>query len=414
MKEPAGAANSRKIAIHLILLFGLVSLFGDMVYEAARGVNGPYLEILGANAVAVGVAAGFGEFLGYAVRLFSGYFADKTKAYWFFTFLGYGMLVSVPLLSLTGIWQVAVGFIVCERIGKALRSPARDTILSSATKQVGTGFGFGLHEAMDQIGAVIGPLFLAGLFFFSAGKEKGLADYQHGYRFLWVPFALMVLCLIAAQRRAPHPRALETSVPEAAKTQRLSKTFWLYTIFSFVTTLGFANFALLGYHFKAKNILPDAQIPLYYAAAMAVDGVVALMIGKAYDVFKTKDHRRTGGLATLIVIPLFSLFIPVLAFSRSYGMAVASVLLWGVVMGAHETIMRSAIADLSPLSSRGTAYGIFNTSYGLAVLAGGLLMGLLYEKSLSFLIMGAAAVEICALPIFFAMKKEALIDVGGR
>ena len=172
-------SNQKKAAFQLILLFGLVSLFGDMVYEGARSVNGPYLKTLGANAAIVGLVAGLAEFLGYAIRLVSGYFADKTKAYWLFTFLGYGMLVSVPLLALTGIWQVAVVFIVIERLGKALRSPAKDTILSQATKQVGTGFGFAIAEVLDQIGAISGPLIFTILFITLGKGSRGLADYQH-------------------------------------------------------------------------------------------------------------------------------------------------------------------------------------------------------------------------------------------
>ena len=143
--------NNRKAAMNLIILFGLVSLFGDIVYEGARSVNGPYLKTLGVSAATVGFIAGLGEFIGYAIRLLSGYFADKTRAYWLFTFIGYGMLATVPMLSLTGVWQVAALFIVLERLGKALRAPARDTIVSQASKQVGTGFGFGLSEFMDQL-----------------------------------------------------------------------------------------------------------------------------------------------------------------------------------------------------------------------------------------------------------------------
>ena len=161
---PKEMSDARKRAFNLIILFGLVSLFGDIAYEGARSVNGPYLKLFAVNAATLGLIAGVGEFLGYALRLVSGYLSDKTKSYWFLTFLGYGLLVSVPLLSLAGIWQIAALFIILERIGKAIRSPARDTILSQASSQIGTGFGFGLHEAMDQIGAVSGPLIFTVLF----------------------------------------------------------------------------------------------------------------------------------------------------------------------------------------------------------------------------------------------------------
>jgi len=400
--------NKKKTAFQLIFLFGLVSLFGDMVYEGARSVNGPYLKTLGANAAIVGLVAGLAEFLGYAVRLASGYFADKTRAYWLFTFLGYGMLVSVPLLSLSGVWQVAVIFIIMERLGKALRSPARDTILSQATKQVGTGIGFAIAEVLDQLGAIIGPLIFAGLFVILGKGNRNIADYQYGYSLLWVPLVLVLLCVILAWRRVPEPEVLEAPVIKSPQTDKLSKVFWIYTVFTFITTLGFANFALIGFHFKAAGVLTDSQIPLFYALAMAVDAIAALAIGRAYDIFKARRNNEKAGLITLVVIPLFSLFIPAFVFSTNFSLALAGAIIWGIVMGAHETIMKSAIADLTPLKKRGTGYGIFNSAYGLAIFIGSAIMGLLYEYSVPAVIIISICVEIAAIPVFFVLKKNAL------
>jgi len=400
--------NHKKSAFQLILLFGLVSLFGDIVYEGARSVNGPYLKTLGANAAIVGLVAGVAEFLGYAIRLLSGYFADKTKAYWLFTFLGYGLLISVPLLSLAGIWQIAVIFIIIERLGKALRSPARDTILSQATKQVGTGIGFGIVEVLDQIGAISGPLIFTVLFVILGKGNRTLTDYQHGYALLWIPLFLVFFCLIFAYRQAPNPEVLEVSVTKNSGTDNLNKIFWIYTIFTFVTTLGFANFALVGYHFKVKHVLTDAQIPLFYALAMGVDALAALSIGKIYDIFKTRRNNEKAGLISLIAIPVFSLFIPAFIFSTSFSLALTGAVIWGIVMGFHETIMRSAIADITPLKKRGTGYGIFNTAYGLAVFIGSAITGLLYENSIQAVIIISIAAEAAAIAIFFILKKEVL------
>lgn len=401
-------SENRKTAFQVILLFGLVSLFGDMVYEGARSVNGPYLKTLGANAAMVGFIAGVAEFMGYIVRLASGYFADKTKAYWLFTFLGYGLLIVVPLLSLAGIWQVALIFIILERLGKALRSPARDTILSQATKQVGTGFGFAIAEALDQVGAVIGPLIFTVLFVLLGKGDKNLIDYQKGYSLLWIPFVLVMLCVLFAYKKAPNSEILESSVVKKSEPDKLSKVFWLYTIFSFITTLGFTNFVLIGYHFKAKHVLTDAQIPLFYAIAMGVDAIAALIIGKAYDLFKNRRQNDKAGLSTLIVIPLFSIFIPLFAFTQSYILALASAIIWGIVMGAHETVMKSAIADLTTLKKRGTGYGIFNTAYGLAIFIGSTLFGLLYEKSISAIIVLSIVIQFVGILAFFAMRRETL------
>ncbi len=390
---PEKMDNSKKTAFQLIILFGIVSLLGDIIYEGARSVNGPYLKTLGANAAMVGLIAGAGEFAGYAIRLFSGYFSDKTKAYWVFTFIGYGMLLSVPLLALSGIWQVAAIFIVFERLGKAMRSPAKDTILSQAAKKVGTGFGFGLHEAMDQIGAVVGPLIFTAVFLLHG-------NYKTAYSILWIPFVLLMASVFFAYIRVPSPEKLEGSSTQKNenKSDKLTGVFWFYTIFIFFSVAGFANFALLGYHFKAGGVMTDAQIPLFYAIAMGVDAVVALIIGKLYDKL---------GLMTLIAVPVLCLPIPFLGFSKSFLFAVISVILWGAVMGIHETIMKAAIADLTSLKKRGTGYGIFNTAYGLAWLLGSSVMGFLYDIRITFVIIFAVALQVLSIPVLLLVKKAA-------
>jgi predicted MFS family arabinose efflux permease len=395
-------------AIQLILIFGVISLLGDILYEGARSVNGPYLKVLGANAAIVGLVAGVGEFMGYAIRLISGYFSDKTKAYWLFTFLGYALLVSVPMLALAGIWQWAAFFIIAERFGKALRAPARDTIVSQATKQIGTGWGFGLNEAMDQIGAMAGPFMLTIFFLFTGHATKTIIDYQHGYHLFWIPFFLLMLCILIAYLMVPNPEELEIHAVKKPMPEKLSKVFWLYTAFSFVTTTGFVNFVLIAYHFKDKNILSDAMIPLSYGIAMGVDAIFALYIGVAYDKFKSEKGKELAGLLTLAVIPAISVLIPLLAFSMDWRLAMISVLLWGVVMGAHETIMKSAIADITPIKKRGTGYGIFNTSYGLAMFVGSASMGILYEYSIPVLIVVAVSLELISFPLFLAMRDAAL------
>jgi len=395
--------SNKKAAMNLIILFGLVSLFGDVVYEGARSVNGPYLKTLGVSAATVGFIAGLGEFIGYAIRLLSGYFADKTRAYWLFTFIGYGMLATVPMLSLTGVWQVAALFIVLERLGKALRAPARDTIVSQASKQVGTGFGFGLSEFMDQLGALTGPLIFMALFMVVGNTQGDIAKYQAGYRLFWVPFLLVMACVSFAYLRVPDPEKLEAALNKPPEPDKLSKVFWIYTAFTLVATAGFVNFALLGYHFKAKGVLSDAQIPLFYAIAMAVDGIAALAIGKAYDVMKHRSGNEKAGLLTLVAIPALSALIPLFAFSMNIALVAVSVLLWGIVMGIHETIMKSAIADLTPMKKRGTGYGIFNTVYGAAMFVGASLMGVLYDVSLPLLIGVTIGIELLVVPIFAYM-----------
>jgi len=401
------AKDQRKAAIRIILIMGLVSLFGDVIYQGARSVNGPYLKVLGANAAIVGFVAGLGELLGYAIRLLSGYFADKTKGHWLFAFIGYGALLTVPLLALTGTWQMVAFLIVLERVGKAVRSPAKDTIVSQVSKQVGTGFAFGLQKAFDQLGATIGPVFFSLCFYFGASGNKGLSDYQKGYAFMWIPFVLVMACFIYAYIKVPDPSVFEEKTVQPAGREKITKVFWLYSAFTFVATAGFVNYILIAYHLKAKQIVSDAQIPLFYAAAMAIAGVVALVIGKIYDKLKLKYKNDKAGLYTLIFIPVLSCVIPVLGFSSDPVLTISAVLLWGVVMGIHETVMKSVIADLTPLKKRGTGYGIFNTNYGVALFLGSTLMGWLYGISIPLLISVVILLELISIPLFFMVKKEA-------
>jgi predicted MFS family arabinose efflux permease len=278
-----------------------------------------------------------------------------------------------------------------ERAGKAFRSPARDTILSYATKEVGRGFGFGIHEALDQIGAIVGPLIFSFIIFFGG-------DYRAGFSILWIPALIVIVILVIARNQLPHPEKLETSEePEEKDSKIFSRIFILYSLFTFLSVAGFANFPLISYHLKIKSIMSDVQIPTFYALAMGVDAIVAILIGKAYD---------RVGLKTLMVIPLLSLFIPFLAFSNSIASVIIGVILWGGVLGVHETIMRAAIADLTPISRRGSAYGIFNTIYGLSWLLGGALMGILYEISLSYLIILAALFELVSIPVLLVLERE--------
>ncbi len=386
-----------KKAMGVILLFGVVSLFGDIVYEGARSVNGPYLKTLGADAAVVGLIAGLGELIGYAIRLFSGYFSDKTRAYWLFTFIGYGLLISVPMLALTGFWQTAAVFIVLERLGKALRAPAKDTIMSQAAKRIGRGFGFGLHQAMDQIGAIIGPLIFLLVF-----SLKG--NYKTGYAFLLIPFILVMASVTIAYFNLPDPGRLEEDKGgEGRKPEKLSRVFWLYNIFAFLTVLGFVNFTILGYHYKSAGVLTDAMIPLYYSIAMGVDAVMALIIGRLYDRL---------GLITLITIPVLTVMIPVFGLTLNPTLAIAGAVLWGAAMAVHETIMKAAIADLTHIKKRGTGYGIFNMGYGIAFFIGSSVMGFLYQSGIIWIIIFTAVMEALSVPFFIMMRREAVKTAG--
>lgn len=378
-----------KPATIFIVLLGFVSLFSDMTYEAARSITGPYLEILGASALIVGFIAGLGEFLGYALRLLSGWIADKTGKYWTLTIVGYAInLLSVPVLSLVGQWQLAVLLIMAERIGKALRTPARDAMLSHATVEIGRGWGFGLHEAMDQIGAIIGPLIVAGVFYFHGG-------YREAFGILLIPAILAISILLVAKKLYPTPRDLEIKKIQI-ETKGLNRVYWIYLVAVALNGAGYADFPLIAYHFKKVATVSEQWIPVFYAIAMGVDALAALFFGYLYD-------RK--GLSVLIISVVLSAGFAPLCFLGDFYLALFGMILWGIGMGAQESIMRAAVSILVPPERRGVGYGVFNTFYGVFWFLGSLILGALYDFSINTLIFVSVVLQLSAIPFLFKVRK---------
>lgn len=371
-------------AFRFIILLGIVSLFADITYEGARSITGPFLSTFGVSAVVVGFISGFGEFIGYALRLISGYIADRTGRYWFMAFLGYGLILAIPLLAFANHWEIVAILIIAERAGKAIRSPSRDAMLSFATKKVGRGWGFGIHEAMDQIGAMIGPLLFSSVFLLNYG-------YKEGFAILFIPAILALSVLTFARMEYPAPHLFESE----SKAGKLNKAFWLYTLFIFTSMVGFANFQLISYHLKVQAVFSDAFIPLLYAIAMGVDALFALFVGKTYDKI---------GMKSLFLIPLLTPLI-LLSFLHSW-IAIFGILIWGAVMGMQETVMRAGIADLVSSERRGAAYGIFNTANGSAWFAGSITIGFLYDVSITYLTAFVVFVELVAFVSLITLIKN--------
>lgn len=410
MTEFIDKATLKKKAFQLIIFLGIISLLGDIIYETARGISGQYLNVLGVNAARVGFIVGLGELLGYGIRLLSGYFADRTKSYWLFTGLGYGLLISIPLISLTGAWQIVAILIILERIGKGIRTPARDTIASHAAKQVGTGYGFGIAEFIDQIGGVIGPLIFTFAFISISSSHNLVSTYQRGFSLFWTPYILLLLVLFIAYTRFRNSEVFEVSLQENKGTDNQSKIFWSYALFVFITTAGFISFALVGFHLKKFSVLDDAYIPLLYAIAMGTDAIVGLVAGKIYDKLKINSGNEHAGLYTLLAIPLLACLVPIFVFAKSLTMVVPGVILLGFGIGMQETIMKAAVADITHISKRSTSYAIFNISFGLAFFIGSFLAGLLYDYSIIILKISLIIIELMAITIFYKMKKLYLKD----
>jgi MFS family permease len=383
-------ARASRSAFSFVVLIGVVSLFADMTYEGARAITGPFLATLGASGTVVGVVAGLGELLGYALRLVSGYLSDRTRRYWALTILGYAVnMLAVPLLALAGRWEIAAGLMIAERIGKAIRTPPRDVMLSHASSQLGRGWAFGLHEALDQVGAVVGPLLVAGVLFRSG-------RYDIGFAVLLVPALLALGVLAGARVVYPQPEAFEQSAAVPLPQRGLPRSLWIYLAAVACLAAGYADFPLIAFHLKKLSVVGDGSIPILYALAMAVDGGAALVLGRLFDKW---------GFAVLIPVALLSASTAPLAFSSSAALALAGVLLWGVGMGAQESIVRAAIAVMIPAARRGAAYGMFNAVYGVCWFAGSALMGVLYDLSVGWLVAFSVIVQLVAVPILFAVHR---------
>lgn len=394
-RRPAFAGH----ALRFVVLLGLVSLFADATYEGARSVTGPFLGVLGASAAAVGVVAGAGELLGYGLRLVSGYLSDRTGRYWAVTFTGYTLnLFAVPALALAGNWPAAALLVLAERAGKAIRTPARDAMLSYATAGAGAGRAFGLHEALDQVGAIAGPLAVASLLL-----------WRHSYRLAFAVLVLPALAALAtlalARRAYPEPAKLHAprqddrlpghdrpgTRPHGQAGSRLPRAFWLYLVPVGLVAAGYADFALIAYHFERKAVLSSQGIPLLYALAMGADAVAALLFGRLFD--------RIGPRALAVAAAVSFPFAP-LVFLGGPALAAAGAALWGVGMGAQESILRAAVATLVPPDRRGTGFGAFNAAYGLAWFAGSALLGLLYEASIAAVVAFSVGLQLLAIPLF--------------
>lgn len=378
-------------ALQFVVLLGLVSLFADVTYEGARSITGAYLAVLGASATAVGFVAGLGELVGYSLRLVSGFLADRTAKYWTITIFGYVInLLAVPLLALTHHWPTAAVLMVMERLGKAIRTPARDAMLSYAGQSLGMGWGFGLHEAMDQIGAMLGPLIVAAVLYFKDG-------YREGFALLAIPALLALCALVIARFRFPDPSHLAISNYKIT-TEENPTSFWLYLIGAAFIAAGYADFPLIAYHFKKSNILAPIWIPITYAVAMGIDAMMAPLLGKLYD---------AKGFVVLIVVTIIAALFAPLVFLGGGVAAFIGVALWGVGMGAQQSLMRAIVGNMVAQHKRASAYGLFNMGYGVFWFLGSAAMGMLYDKSIVLLVIFILLLQLAALPwLIIVMKKS--------
>jgi len=391
MNRPPAA----RLAFRFVLLLGIVSLFGDMTYEGARGIAGPFLGSLGASSMVVGFVAGFGELIGYGLRSVSGYFADKTHKYWGVMIVGYAInLLAVPALALAGNWPMAALLMIAERTGRAIRRPAVQAMLSHAGDTLGHGWVFGFHEALDQTGATIGPLITALVLYRHGGYHRAFA--------VLLGSALLSLAALAVARILyPRPRELSNRSPIRLQTKGFSRAYWVYVAAGALVAAGFADFSLIAFHFQKAGVVPAPLVPVLYAAAMLMGALASLIFGRLLD--------KLGLPVVLAAFLLGALFAPCV-FLGGFAVAVAGMLLWGVGLGAQDSLLKAVLAELIPADKKAVSFGVFDTAFGIAWFLGSAVMGLLYQRSIPGLVIFSVVLQLGALPVFVLARRSSTAD----
>jgi MFS family permease len=387
--------HDSRTALRFIILIGILSFFADFTYEGSRSIVGPYLGTLQASGAIVGIVTGFGELLGYCLRLFSGRWADATGRYWPITIFGYALqMASVPALALTGSWPAAAALIILERIGKAIRNPPRDVMLSHAGKRVGGyGWAFGLHEALDQFGAMFGPLVVSAVL-----AHDG--SYHEAFAVLLVPGVINFSLVMLARFLYPKPQDLERS-PLATVGTTMPRVFWIYLLGAILVAAGFADYPLIAFHFAKSGTVPNDWIAIFYAVAMAVSGAGSLVLGRLFDRY---------GFTVLVILTLVSALFAPLVFLGGFWLALAGAAVWGLGIGVHESIIPAAVSPMVSARRRASAFGTFTAGYGIFWFLGSAVIGILYDTSVTAVILFCVSTQLAAVPIFAFVRRQTFLQ----
>jgi MFS family permease len=380
--------HATQSAFRFVFIMGIVNLFGDVTYEGGAAINGQFLGSLGASAAAISVIAGLGEFLGYSLRLPAGYIADKTGRYWFVTYIGYFInTLAVPAMALAGSWQAAGALVLAERIGRAIRKPTVEAMLSYTTGTLGRGWVYALNTALDEIGATIGPLIVAAVLFLHG-------DYRTGYAALLISAVLALISSAVAWIGFPVPAKLEEG--KSATAKGFAGAYWLYMAGGALFAAGLMSYELIAYHLSRTGILSGPWIPVLLAFATGSGVIANLVLGRIYD--------RYPMPAVLVGVFSSACFAP-LAFQGSLPAIVLAMPLLGIGYAVQDTVLKAVVAGLLPEGQRGFAFGLFYTGYGVGWLVGSIAMGLLYERSQLLLIVFMALMQLLSAPVFVAAAR---------
>lgn len=382
-----------------ILLFGLVSMMSDMTHESASSIRGAFLALVGASAATIGFASGLGEMVGYGLRYVFGRITDRTRRYWPLVTVGYVVdILAVPALALVGShgWVAACALLVVQRLGKAIKKPGKDTLLSFAATQEGVGKSFAIQEALDQIGAFAGPLLLYLIMLFKTSGTT-FEIYSFCFACLAIPGVATLVLLWLTRRSFPHPEEFEPE-PKQRQHFKMEGRFVRYIAGISLFAFGFIDYALVVMHVARTSLFTAQELPLLYAGAMLTDAVAALVFGWLFD----RHGTRALILSTLLSAP----FAALVFLGHGHASLLLGVALWGVGMGAQESILKAAVATMVPKQSRATGYGVFECSFGVFWFLGSWALGALYEASIPAMVVVSTLAQLAAIPLFLTSKKK--------
>jgi MFS family permease len=346
---------------------GFVSLFMDLSSEIIHALLPLFLTVgLGASVALVGLIDGVSEATASISKVFSGWLSDRTGRRKPLILLGYGLgALSKPLFPLAGSPGVVLGARFADRIGKGLRGAPRDALIADVTPPEIRGRAFGLRQAMDTVGAFLGPLLAMGLMIVFAN------DFRSVFWVALIPAVLSVICVLVGVEDAPKPAGEAPPPIRMADLKALRRPFWSIVGIGVVFTL--ARFSEAFLILRAADFgLPIALAPLVLVAMNIVYSAGAYPAGALADRYRPRG-LLIAGMAVLIAADLL------LAFGTGLFAVFAGIALWGAHMALTQGLMSKLVADAAPSNLRGSAFGLFNLASGVAMLVASVAAGLLWD-----------------------------------
>ncbi|MBI3818140.1 MAG: MFS transporter [Planctomycetes bacterium] len=376
-----------------VWLVGFTSLFNDAASEMLYPVLPIYIgSVLGAGPGGLGLIEGVADATSSLLKLFSGIAVDRTRRAKPWIVLGYSVAaVMRPLLAVAGSWPVVLCIRFADRLGKGLRSAPRDEILTVTVPPDRRGLAFGVHRALDNAGAVAGPIACWLLL------ENG-ATIRSLFFIAIVPGAIAVLLTLMirepARERAPKPPAVDLSM------DGFSLQFKRYLVAVGLFALGCSSnmFLLL----RARELgVAESRVPLLWAAVSLVAAVLSAPLSSLSDRLGRRGLMAAGWIA-------YALFYVAMAFLDSAGPALVLLFMfYGVFAAMTEGVEKALVADFAPRGRAGAAFGWFHCISGILLLPASLVFGLLYHAfgpSVAFLFSAGCAVAAVGALILWVGK----------